>query len=304
MNKNYPCDIIQDLLPGYIDGMLSETGLHAVKTHLDSCDSCRQTYLEMKEALDPAFSSEEQPALDGFKKIRRRTRNLKVAVGIVSSLLILILLSIFLKLFIIGEPLPTHHIAAADFSYEEETGNLLITGRIDLKGYRVSRVIREESKDDANAVNIIVYGAYTLPFHHAKQDFTITVPDMKGKTAYFACPDYDRQELYSWRHSHRDELLEMEEEIYSQFSGLDRKKDVLTCLDGIESVDGTDGILFSVDTVTGEDAAFWKTEDQLITDGTLEPKDFEIWISLEKPHKILIYDLSTGNYTEDDSVID
>ena len=33
MNENYPCDIIQDLLPGYIDEILSETGTVSY-THL------------------------------------------------------------------------------------------------------------------------------------------------------------------------------------------------------------------------------------------------------------------------------
>ena len=31
MNKDHSCDIIQDLLPGYIDGILSEAGTDLVK---------------------------------------------------------------------------------------------------------------------------------------------------------------------------------------------------------------------------------------------------------------------------------
>ena len=61
-----------------------------------------------------------------------------------------------------------------------------------------------------------VYGAETLPFQSEKKEFKITVPDMKGKTAYLACPDYD----------------------------------------------------------------------PLITDGDFEVRDYDIWISLDKPYQI------------------
>ena len=42
MNREYPCEVIQDLLPGYIDGILSKTGADAVKEHLKECEGCRR----------------------------------------------------------------------------------------------------------------------------------------------------------------------------------------------------------------------------------------------------------------------
>ena len=44
MNREYPCEVIQDLLPGYIDGILSKTGADVVKEHLKECDACRRCY--------------------------------------------------------------------------------------------------------------------------------------------------------------------------------------------------------------------------------------------------------------------
>ena len=35
MTKLDSCDIIRDLLPGYIDGVLSKAGTNAVKEHLE-----------------------------------------------------------------------------------------------------------------------------------------------------------------------------------------------------------------------------------------------------------------------------
>ena len=52
MNNQYACDIIKDLMPGYIDGILSETGNSAVEGHLKECKQCSKCYKEMKESLE------------------------------------------------------------------------------------------------------------------------------------------------------------------------------------------------------------------------------------------------------------
>lgn len=304
MNKNYPCDIIRDLLPGYIDGVLSETGADAVKNHLAECEKCKQAYLEMEEGPGTENFLDEQLALDGFKKVRQHTRKLKIAFGMVTGVLLLLLSVIFLKVFVIGEPLSTHNITADNLSYDEETGSLVIEGTIEMVDCRVSRVVWKTSEENVDSVNILVYGAEPLPFGRANRDFTITIPDMKGKTAYFACPDYDQREVYNWKHHHYEKLAEMENEIYDRFPELDRSRDALIYFSGIESVNFADGILYSVESVVGENATFWKFNDQLITDGDFETRDFGIWISLEKPYQILVYDSMTGEYTDDYSIVD
>ena len=96
MNKNYSCDIIKDLLPGYIDGVLSEAGENVVKAHLEECEKCNRAYLEMKEELNNGMEAKEQIALDGFKKLRQHTRKLKIAVGVTTGLLVFLLLFAFL----------------------------------------------------------------------------------------------------------------------------------------------------------------------------------------------------------------
>ena len=37
MNHKIPCDMIQDLLPLYIDGLTSETTTLEIKEHLETC---------------------------------------------------------------------------------------------------------------------------------------------------------------------------------------------------------------------------------------------------------------------------
>lgn len=303
MNENYPCDIIQDLLPGYIDEILSETGTRVVKEHLEECEKCNHVYLEMKEGLNSEEELNETLALDGFKKVQQHTKKLKITIGIFAGLLTLLLLSIFLKVFVIGELLSSHEVNATDISYDEKTESLTISGTINLSSYHISRVVWEESKEEADVVHVLVYGAETLPFHQKKTDFTVSIPNMKGKTAYLASPEYDRLEVYSWENDHYQKLAELEDEIYSRLPELDKDKDALSYISGIEYVNGIEGICYYVDTVVGENASYWRFNNQLITDCDFEPQNFAVWISLDKPYQILIYNLETGEYTEDYSII-
>lgn len=77
------CDIVRDLMPGYIDGVISETGSSAVREHLEDCGECRRIFTEMKEEMAERSTPEEQAALDGFKKIRSRTLYLRAAAALV-----------------------------------------------------------------------------------------------------------------------------------------------------------------------------------------------------------------------------
>ena len=46
-NTSLPCDIVQDLLPSYVDGILSDTSTCAVAKHLQSCKTCHDMYDDM-----------------------------------------------------------------------------------------------------------------------------------------------------------------------------------------------------------------------------------------------------------------
>ena len=298
MNKNYPCDIIKDLLPGYIDEVLSEMSINVVKEHLDECQECSSIYSDMKGELSIENNTEEKVALDGFKKIRQHTKKLKMAVGAVSSILVLIILYIFIKVYVIGQPLETALINTTDTLYDEETDSLVINGTINSVGYRISRVVWKQSENEMGAINVFIYGAETLPFQQNDKDFSITVPNIKGQKVYIACPDFDQWEIYDWMHEHYEKLDELTDEIYNRLPELDRNRDAVYYTYGIESLNGKDGILFLVDSVIGENATYWWYADKIVTDGEFEPQSYEIWISLDEPYQIFVHDYQTGEYIE------
>lgn len=310
MNREYPCDIIIDLLPGYIDGILSETGTNVVKEHLDECDDCRQSYNAMTEKMQEevcvGIIPEEQAVLDGFKKVHQLTKKLKLAVGIVTGLLTVCLTAFLVKVYVIGSPLSVGQMEITNLSYDEETGKLVLHGTVFSSAYRVSRVVFKESNDEDSVINVLVYAAETLPFLSSKQgqrQFTVSIPNAKGCVVYLASVGYDRLEIYNWKHSHYDKLAEMEEEIYDRILELDREQDALGYYKGIDIVDGTEGISYCVDTMIGDDSYYWWFNDQLVMHGDFANLELDIWISLEEPYQIKVFDYRTGQYSEDFSVI-
>ena len=48
MSDKLRCEIVQDLLPSYVDGLTSDETNEAVKDHLADCVSCRDMYERMK----------------------------------------------------------------------------------------------------------------------------------------------------------------------------------------------------------------------------------------------------------------
>lgn len=303
MRDRYDCDIIRDLLPGYVDGILSEAGMELVTAHLKECGQCREAYEEMRADVGDGADLAEAAAVDALKKVRKRTRHLKLAVGCLAGVVVLFIAAVFLKVYVIGEPLSTGQVAVGEVSYDEETDSLFVSGTMNLHSFRISRVSWKPDPGDENIIDLTVWAAETLPFGADQTEFAVTIPDMKGKVAYLSCPEYDRMELYSWNNDHYEMLDKLEEEIYARVGQLDRDRDALTCYGGIDEVEGLEGVRFYVDFIMGEEATYWRSMGHLVTDGDLEPADFELWISLEGPHKILLFDYQTGQYTDDFSII-
>ena len=48
MNHRIPCEIIQDLMPMYADGLTSETTDREIRSHLEECETCREMYERMR----------------------------------------------------------------------------------------------------------------------------------------------------------------------------------------------------------------------------------------------------------------
>jgi hypothetical protein len=71
--KTMSCDIIQDLLPSYVDGICSDATKECVKDHMLECDQCKKL-VEIYRDTEISDCSIEQKQIDGFKKFHRQLK--------------------------------------------------------------------------------------------------------------------------------------------------------------------------------------------------------------------------------------
>lgn len=87
-NTSLPCDIVQDLLPSYVDGILSDTSTCAVAKHLQSCKTCHDIYDDMvTDELRQHNAEQQKKEIDYLKKVRSKTKHFTLAAILIAVLL-------------------------------------------------------------------------------------------------------------------------------------------------------------------------------------------------------------------------
>lgn len=101
MTKNLSCDVIEDLLPSYLDGLTHKDTDVLIEEHIKNCPSCRDLLNRMKE--EPFLEEvQTEREVDYLKDIRRHTRKKILLVALLSVLLVMS--AFYVKLFVIGSP--------------------------------------------------------------------------------------------------------------------------------------------------------------------------------------------------------
>lgn len=72
---NYPCGIIRDLLPLYIDDVCNEDSKQAVQNHLSECEKCRSYYEAMNSTegfVEKKRDTSEESKINSLKNVKDR----------------------------------------------------------------------------------------------------------------------------------------------------------------------------------------------------------------------------------------
>ena len=84
----YPCDMIQDLLPLYLDGVCSKESKKAVEHHLSECHNCKEFYTAMCEAdqvnIDTHNTNRERQKAASFQAVKRRILRRQILVAVLA----------------------------------------------------------------------------------------------------------------------------------------------------------------------------------------------------------------------------
>lgn len=95
MDREIDCEIVKDLLPLYVDGMVSDISKKSIEKHLEHCRSCNEVYHNMAYSLE----MESQPSeMQDVKRFLKKTKRMYLFYGLSILSLVSILVCIIVDL--------------------------------------------------------------------------------------------------------------------------------------------------------------------------------------------------------------
>ena len=152
----YPCNMIQDLLPLYLDGVCSEESKKIIEQHLAECSTCKKYYAAMCEAeestiMPPAPEEEVQKAAS-FRSVRKKI--LRKQLLIAGASFVVIAFIIFAAIGILKSSVNV-------VEYQDNISVSMVNGSLigRLKGSQESylKIIRTTTETDAGEKNYLFY---------------------------------------------------------------------------------------------------------------------------------------------------
>lgn len=117
---NITCDIIRDLLPLYVEDMVSEDSRNMVDEHLCGCEPCTQLLMNIKKSVSVPVEINAEPLNKVRKMIRRRR-----GISAMAALLTLATVASLVIAYLFAPFQLTYEQAIEDF-YIREDGNIVI----------------------------------------------------------------------------------------------------------------------------------------------------------------------------------
>lgn len=128
----YNCDLIQDLIPIYVDDALSDTSKKIVEDHFSECEECSKLFEEIKIEHERAIKKrqEYESQVEDFSRRIKKRRKRMLVMGIVACITVGILASIFIT-FKILDPFEYVAVESLDYVYDKrKIDNYIKNGKI------------------------------------------------------------------------------------------------------------------------------------------------------------------------------
>lgn len=164
MKNDLSCEVVRDLLPSYLDGVVSDETKAAVERHMEDCPDCRETLRRMKEPEETAPAEEKE--IDYLKKVRRHSSRKVTAIV---SVVVLLALAVTARILFKGFPADPSSLAAV---VTVRDGTVRLTGTFFDGGMGLARASTKQDESGAVEMNI-----YVTPLVSPKNgDFTWEYP--------------------------------------------------------------------------------------------------------------------------------
>lgn len=168
MTHKIPCEIIQDLLPLYVDELVSETTKEEISEHLKNCPSCSEGYAHMKkeikeEAIENQTNANKE--IDYLKTLKKKS--LKKRLVWCSAVVLLLCGFSFIKMFVWGSPTESYLITYLDVNDDIHIGGAYYGSAEVYSHYKI--------KETENGSQLVIYSALASPWNR-NGVFNLTIP--------------------------------------------------------------------------------------------------------------------------------
>lgn len=172
MSDGLKCEIVQDLLPSYVDGLTSDVTNSEIERHLKECAACSAALERMRapETVLPETVAEEVREVDYLRKVRRHTGRM-IVMGILAAVVVVTAL-FCVKVFLLGTQITPEQIAykvTVCKSGQGASEDVISSGdRIEISGGFMGSAIgyaRTAWSEEDGVVTANVYGALVGVFN-------------------------------------------------------------------------------------------------------------------------------------------
>ena len=98
MKEKRECKLVQDLLPNYIEKVTSKETNQYIEEHLQTCTDCEKVYTSMTGEIK-AKALDTDKTVDYMKKVNRKMKIAKIALGSIVIIILLIMLGFWANTF-------------------------------------------------------------------------------------------------------------------------------------------------------------------------------------------------------------
>lgn len=128
------CDVINDLLPLYAEGMVSQDTGKLVKEHLETCTNCTKQLEFYKKPSEIPMDMDTEP----FIKIKRKLFRKRIELVAITIALVLAIVIIGMALITSPEYLPYSSDMMTLTEYED--GRIIVTFKEQVAGYDINKI--------------------------------------------------------------------------------------------------------------------------------------------------------------------
>lgn len=160
MEKKTECEIVQDLLLGYVDETLNKESKKLVEKHLIECENCSERLKEIREDIKENQNNQKKE-IDYLKKIRRKSKikSVLIAIGVILLVILILYMNKFMK---INSIMSNANKTVKSQNYYSERQEMLGNGEVAIGKlyYKDGKYknVNEIYSDEETKIQSIIYG--------------------------------------------------------------------------------------------------------------------------------------------------